>query len=379
MFSKLHSAWITEWGELDRVFSRRDIGTVKNFVSSRSDNFRQPFGKVTETNWRQGIIVGSTNTNDFLLDPTGARRYLVIPVTQFIKFNLLEQEVEQLWAAVVALYKKGHDWHLTKTEKAANVKNNQHFERDEPWSKAIIDFLACRASTTTSEILSDCLKIELSRQDRAAQMRVADVLKSLRWIKKHTRTGKIWLQNESLAEKSSHGSHQNSESLPDIDNSSDYLKDKGSQGSHNYNYNNGSNLNKTSHDYLDGIDRGSPDAVVNPDVVTPEIYAEQAIQPNHDYLTTKNDPKREKISESFKSSDENDDHPIAVGDPIEVGDRVVIKNLTKILEKSKLNLKMQTAVYVVRQIYPDGLTARCVAHGNWYVFPIDCLGAIEHG
>ena len=57
----LHSAWLTEFAELDSMTTKRQAGEVKAFLSQSTDIFRVPYGKVTEKFPRRGIVVGSTN------------------------------------------------------------------------------------------------------------------------------------------------------------------------------------------------------------------------------------------------------------------------------------------------------------------------------
>ena len=76
----LHRSWIMEWAELDHITNKRHAGQVKAFLSQSTDMFRVPYGKATEAFPRRGIIVGSTNRDEFLVDDTGNRRFWVIPV-----------------------------------------------------------------------------------------------------------------------------------------------------------------------------------------------------------------------------------------------------------------------------------------------------------
>jgi hypothetical protein len=102
----LHRSWLMEWAELDHVTNKRHAGQVKAFLSQATDMFRVPYGKSTEAFPRRSIIVGSTNRDSgFLVDDTGNRRFLVIPVTCTMQkpidvANLL-LERDAIWAAAV--------------------------------------------------------------------------------------------------------------------------------------------------------------------------------------------------------------------------------------------------------------------------------------
>ena len=93
----LHSAWISEFAELDYLNTKRQAGEVKAFLSQSSDIFRVPYGKVTETFPRRGIIVGSTNRHDgFLLDDTGSRRFWVIETSCTMDKPIQSQEIKKI-------------------------------------------------------------------------------------------------------------------------------------------------------------------------------------------------------------------------------------------------------------------------------------------
>jgi predicted P-loop ATPase len=138
---KLHSAWIHEWGELESVFKRKETSQVKAFLTSRSDTFREPWGRTTQKHPRVSIIVGTTNTDDFLTDPTGDRRYWVIPIKQTICLELLERDKDKLWAAAVHAYKQGAKWELSDPEKAESARRNKQFQSEDPWFSQVSLYL----------------------------------------------------------------------------------------------------------------------------------------------------------------------------------------------------------------------------------------------
>jgi predicted P-loop ATPase len=74
---------------------------VKAFMTSTEDRYRPPFGRNPVNVKRSGVIVGTTNTQDFLHDPSGSRRFWVIPVGG-LEIAQLRQLREQLVAEAVA-------------------------------------------------------------------------------------------------------------------------------------------------------------------------------------------------------------------------------------------------------------------------------------
>jgi predicted P-loop ATPase len=180
----LHKSWIQEWGEIERVFSKRQAGEIKAFLVRKKDVFRPPYGRTAIEFPRHGIIVGTVNGNQFLVDPTGERRYQVIPIkTKKIDIKRLEQERDSIWSAAVHAYRKGEKWWLTDAEQKLSDNNNQQFRATDEWESAIANYLENRIQVSVTQILQDVFNFELGKIDRSSQMRVSNVLTSLKWEK----------------------------------------------------------------------------------------------------------------------------------------------------------------------------------------------------
>lgn len=76
----LHSTWLFELAELENVTTKREVGQLKNLITTSSDHIRVPYGKATEEKERNSIFVSSVNGDTFLRDETGHRRFLVIEI-----------------------------------------------------------------------------------------------------------------------------------------------------------------------------------------------------------------------------------------------------------------------------------------------------------
>lgn len=192
---KLRRFWILELAELESVFKRKEIASLRGFLTTKSDNLRVPYGRSIESFPRTSGFVGSVNPAQFLVDPEGHRRYWVISVlVDSIPLEKLTSELDRLWAAAVHAYRNGEQHWLTKSEEKRNALLNQRHEIEDSWEEAIDAFLEFQSETTVGDILSNCLKIELGRHERVLQMRVAECLKRLGWLKceKKKASGKVF-------------------------------------------------------------------------------------------------------------------------------------------------------------------------------------------
>jgi predicted P-loop ATPase len=176
---KLHSAWIVELSELEAIFRKKDVSAFKAFITARTDALRKPYGRVIEELPRANVFGASTNEDGFLNDPTGNRRFWVVKVNKSINIAQLAQERDQIWAAAVALYKAHEQWHPTPLEAIAAEAIAQDYQQADPWLEAIHDFVRGRDTVLTSTILTIALQVEVGRQSRADEMRVASCLREL--------------------------------------------------------------------------------------------------------------------------------------------------------------------------------------------------------
>ncbi len=112
---KLQGYWILELGELAGM-RKADVETVKSFISRVDDKYRASYGVNVESHPRQCIIVGSTNAESgFLRDITGNRRFWPIPVSGNSRkkaWQITKEEVAQIWAETLVLYRRGEKLYL---------------------------------------------------------------------------------------------------------------------------------------------------------------------------------------------------------------------------------------------------------------------------
>jgi predicted P-loop ATPase len=173
--------WINEIPEIESIMSKKTAAELKFHLSRQIDTYREPYGRTTKTFPRHFVYAGTTNTQEFLTDPTGSRRYWVIPIPGAIDLERIRLERDQVWAAAIAAYKAGEQsWLTTDEEKQCN-QLNEHYSISDPWEEPIANFLSLRSQTTTREILQECLHFDLDKIDRRSQMRVADILKRFKW------------------------------------------------------------------------------------------------------------------------------------------------------------------------------------------------------
>ncbi len=193
---KLHKVWFVEWAELESVFRRKDLASVKSFLTSTSDLIRPPYGRAVQRFNRASVIVGSTNQDEFLADTTGNRRFLIVPCHQRVNTDLLTSERDLIWCAAVAAYRLGETSELSQQDKEESNAENQEYAIRDPWEDVILAYAGEREWVTTSEILDNAIRLDLERRTRGDEMRISGILKSAGWQAQQLRTDgkkrRIW-------------------------------------------------------------------------------------------------------------------------------------------------------------------------------------------
>lgn len=129
----LHQFWCCELAELETITSKKEAGELKAFISRSVDNFRKPYGKVSTQNKRQGVLVGSVNESEFLVDTTGNRRFWIIPIKQRIDTDLIEKWRDRIWYLAYQEYLRGENWILSESLENENLEINQQYLFSDPW------------------------------------------------------------------------------------------------------------------------------------------------------------------------------------------------------------------------------------------------------
>lgn len=145
---KLRGMWIVEIAELLAVKSAKEVEGVKAFITSRVDKYRPKYARETEARPRVCVFGGSTNSDSFLTDPTGNRRFLIVEChadkiqREIAKDQGAQAYADQCWAEIMHEWNNGErslvlpDEHWTEAEKI-----RERFTEDDPRVGVIQEYL----------------------------------------------------------------------------------------------------------------------------------------------------------------------------------------------------------------------------------------------
>jgi predicted P-loop ATPase len=169
--------WCVEIAELTGM-RRTDIERVKAFASRRVDRYRPSYGRHVIAAPRQCICIGTTNSERYLKDETGARRFWPVRCGR-IDVAAATRDRDQLWAEALSLYQAGEPWWLADSTEviAARVEQEERYAED-TWTEIIGGYTEGKDEVSVSTILREAIGKPAEQWTQVDQNRVAACLKA---------------------------------------------------------------------------------------------------------------------------------------------------------------------------------------------------------
>lgn len=187
---------VGEIGEL-RGLHTRDLESIKAFITRRYEKWVPKFKEFSAQYPRRLMFIGTTNSDEFLDDVTGNRRWLPLQVGA-VEIAKLAAVRDQLWAeAAVTFLCDGVAWRDAQT---LAVEHHSAFEIQDDWTERVRSWLfapdefeadvpADRHFLKSCDVLIGAIGMDIKSINRMAQMRIGKVLRTLGYSKKLIRDG----------------------------------------------------------------------------------------------------------------------------------------------------------------------------------------------
>ena len=197
---KLRGKLIGELEEL-RGLNSRAIEEIKAFVTRRKEEWVPKYKEFASYFWRRCLMIGTTNDDEFLNDPTGERRWLP-GICGAIDTRRLIETRDQLWAeGALRFAMNGVEWQ--DAERLA-IPEHGKFKITDSWERAIRLWLETpqigdklpedKGYVTVHEILSAALGVPVAQSNRTHEMRVVKALRSLGFGAVENGDGKVYVR-----------------------------------------------------------------------------------------------------------------------------------------------------------------------------------------
>ncbi|MBW1796542.1 MAG: PriCT-2 domain-containing protein [Deltaproteobacteria bacterium] len=173
-----------------RNFTKREQAGIKAALSRMKEGWTPKYKERFTEFGRTCLIYATNNQFEFMDDETGDRRYHPIVVGS-VDLKWIKENRDQLWAQGIDDFKaNGQAW--KEALELAPDATKDHRTTD-IWEDVVVDYLdTCIGNVTTSEILSNAINMDISRQHRGEQNRVGKILRKHGWKNKPVReNGKV--------------------------------------------------------------------------------------------------------------------------------------------------------------------------------------------
>ncbi|WP_138500649.1 virulence-associated E family protein [Nostoc sp. PA-18-2419] len=202
---QLDRAWIVEMGEIEGITRKKDVEALKAFMSSSKDTFRGLYEKKPTDHPRHVVFGGTCNSDDFLRDSTGSRRFWVIDLgDRDVNLEYLKENREEILATALYYSQRGAIWWLTPDMSVASEERNKNYQEGNEWDEKVLHCvrklesyvadknktmakkeleLSGGVSLAISAFMEKCLNIPVTQQ-RASSKKIAKALGDLGYIRK---------------------------------------------------------------------------------------------------------------------------------------------------------------------------------------------------
>ena len=174
-------------------FRRSELETVKAYLTCQHDKYRPSFGRF-DIDWpRQNVFVGTTNTDDYLQDVTGNRRFWPLRTTT-IRVEEAADVIEQIYAEAYQAFETGEQWWLPpEIEETAREEQADRVEED-AWMDDVATYVETRQpdfegmrEILVKDVLEHLGVPAENRRDQLLTKRIGNILRQLGGEKRQLR------------------------------------------------------------------------------------------------------------------------------------------------------------------------------------------------
>lgn len=202
------SAWFVELSELASM-GKSSVESLRGFLTQRLDHIRLPYAAAHEEFLRRCVFVGTTNSEQPLIDQEGNRRFWVVTCGE-INLREIARNRDQLWAEAVWCFREfkkeekavargeltekamQYRWWLTPDEQVVSDEENSVYQSENPIDSEVRHWLVTQEKPihelppmTVTEVAKKVLSFtnETLARDTGLIIRIGKTLKQLGWEK----------------------------------------------------------------------------------------------------------------------------------------------------------------------------------------------------
>ncbi len=186
--------WIIEASDL--VGGRKaDRDHLKSMLSRQTDGpARMAYAHIPVERPRQFVIIGTTNTAEYLADTTGSRRFWPVRVQRF-DVDGITRDRDHLWAEAVVRERNGESIRLPEGLWDAAGEHQEQRREVDAWEEIIthyleeVDVSSSGRQQSSAEGLWNAIGVPTERRDRGGAKRISEIMQRLGFTRTNVREG----------------------------------------------------------------------------------------------------------------------------------------------------------------------------------------------
>ena len=197
----MRGKWLIEISELAAFNKIGDVETLKAFITRRWEIYTPKYGRKERREARQCLFIGTTNTDDWIKDETGARRFWPVKVAS-IDLEWLKDNRDQLFAEAREAYEAGHPSYPDQNfERRVIVPHQERRQFFDNWTDRVLEIALALPVVTIAQIYIGLGSVthggDLTKLDLVASKRIAAILKKNGYVRTRDSGGrKLWEKSE---------------------------------------------------------------------------------------------------------------------------------------------------------------------------------------
>lgn len=204
VIERLRGKWIIECADL-KGMRKTEVEHLKSFLSRQIDVSTMKFEAETTHFRRQCIFIGTTNESDYLVSPTGSRRFWPVKIDCF-DLAALTAGRDQLWAEAAHYEAKGESIRLPQELWGAALEEQERREENDEWDGIVATWLGQEIAdlrnssvpyrTTITDVATQALGMRPDFINSTIEKRVGRAMRRAGWTMTHRSGGKrYWQKN----------------------------------------------------------------------------------------------------------------------------------------------------------------------------------------
>ncbi|HKX80110.1 MAG TPA: VapE domain-containing protein [Novosphingobium sp.] len=185
VIERLSGRWIAEAAEL-KGMRKGEVEHLKGFLSRQQDTARMSYARLPVIAPRQCVIFGTTNSEQYLRDLTGNRRFWPVKVEGF-DLTALRRDVDQLWAEAAVREATGASIRLDEGLWGAAESEQDARRIEDPFVVSIAEAIGEQNGKISSTAVWRILRIPKGMQTQDQNARLGDAMRELGFERKKLR------------------------------------------------------------------------------------------------------------------------------------------------------------------------------------------------